>query len=614
MKKLTTQFLFIAAILAAGNLSAQVFWSQDFSGGFPAGWTTDDASGQGAVWNFCGQPDTCVAQFNEDVVATTTAANGVMVMNSDSYFALDAAGAPTTLPNNAQSRLTSSAIDCSGKSLVVCEFEMYFYTFNPDNVGKLSVSNNNVDWTDFPIPYTLGAGGAGDITANPEKIAINISTAAANQSTVYLRWEWDHNWDYWWFLDDVKLNASSSLPPLSLNISSYFLPFSHLKTPDFAIAKDTMGFFCNVKNVGGQDQNNITIKAWIYDVLNDAVLYADSITGISCPVGIDSAYALDGRFAPELPVGLYSVNYQVYVPGQTDFQPLDNVKSYNFEVTDGEWALEDGATIGYQPGSVSSDWAVANVFYMLGGSNDQYIIKDIEWRAGGAAGAITDKTAQIYIFEVKDDLVTPQWDGFDDSALLSPSFNWVGELTYNYLDTTTGNYPTIRYPITSFPNGDPGVDLKNGKRYIVTVSWEGGNINVFHTFSEAIPYSDGSVNTLIFNDQWFLGGFGADITAVIRVYAALKTTIDVNELPETVMNLFPNPTADQLNLKMNFATGTDATITIADAKGMVIRVEDKKGLTTETLSYDLTRYATGNYIARLATKEGTKTMKFTVVR
>jgi hypothetical protein len=46
----------------------------------------------------------------------------------------------------------------------------------------------------------------------------------------------------------------------------------------------------------------------------------------------------------------------------------------------------------------------------------------------------------------------------------------------------------------------------------------------------------------------------------------------------------------------------------------VIVTEDRPGLTNEMLSYQLPQLASGTYLARIATKEGTKTKKFVVQR
>ena len=79
------------------------------------------------------------------------------------------------------------------------------------------------------------------------------------------------------------------------------------------------------------------------------------------------------------------------------------------------------------------------------------------------------------------------------------------------------------------------------------------------------------------------------------------------------VSIFPNPVVNgSVNLDLNFAQPTDATITIADMSGRVISVRDRMGVTQEKVNFNLPQLATGTYIARIATKEGTLTKKFVV--
>jgi hypothetical protein len=40
---------------------------------------------------------------------------------------------------------------------------------------------------------------------NPEVVTVNISSFAANQATVYLKFNYIGDYDYWWAIDDIKL-------------------------------------------------------------------------------------------------------------------------------------------------------------------------------------------------------------------------------------------------------------------------------------------------------------------------------------------------------------------------------------------------------------------------
>jgi hypothetical protein len=57
----------------------------------------------------------------------------------------------------------------------------------------------------------------------------------------------------------------------------------------------------------------------------------------------------------------------------------------------------------------------------------------------------------------------------------------------------------------------------------------------------------------------------------------LVTSTDETPLPESALNVFPNPINNVLNLEVSFDNATDATITIADINGRVINIDDRTG-------------------------------------
>ena len=616
MKKVFTNLFLLASLLVAGGVSAQVFYTEDFANGMPAGWTTADPSNNDVQWKYCAADSVCVALYGHPAPATTTVGNGLMYLDSDG------AGQLTT---NHKSQLTTAAIDCSGKPKVFLLVDMLFMVYSTTSHANLRVSNDGVTWTDFTIPYTLtdyndNAGNLDHVTDNPAKPAVNISSVAANKPTVYIQWEFDGNFDFWWFLDDVKLTTVDPTPPVNMKISSYFYPLTHYRTPDFAVSKDTFGFSCNVTNSGGVDQTALIVKAVVTNDANGNVLFQDSLITNGLAAGVDSQFIFNKRFAPELPAGKYSVRYRCYVPGFTDATPGDNVASKDFIISgDGSWARDDANASNLtftQPGTINADgWATINLFQMLGGSNEKYHIQDVEWRAG-KTGGMDGVKAEIYVLEVNDDNVAPDWSGFDPANLpfddnTPSSYTWIGGTSFEYLDTTTGNTPKIRTGVSDFFNGNPGIDVKQGKRYLIAVSWEGDNTDIFHAFVTDVPYSN--INTFIYNAPTWFGGFsGGEYTAYTRCYVYLGSKTDDKPLPDAALSVFPNPTSDMLNLSLNFEKPTSVTITLADMKGGVISVMDKEGLTNETLSYDLSGYAAGTYIARIATPDGTKTKEFVV--
>ncbi len=102
------------------------------------------------------------------------------------------------------------------------------------------------------------------------------------------------------------------------------------------------------------------------------------------------------------------------------------------------------------------------------------------------------------------------------------------------------------------------------------------------------------------------------VAALLRMYIDLVVTTDDQPLPDSYMKVFPNPIKDVLNLGLSLEQPTDLTVTIAEMSGRTILIQDKYGMTNETLTYQLPQLASGMYLARIATKEGTLTKKFVV--
>ena len=188
------------------GLQAQTaFWSEDFSDGdIPEGWTNEDPSGNNALWTWCGDPTTgamdgCPPVWDDNLnqqepFGATTAGNGFVTMDSD------AAGDVSH-----QSELTTSPIDCSAQGEVWLNFQTHIGVFTiPASTGALlRVSTNGDTWTDFAIFPNLTL----DVrwSENPENIIVDISSVAANESTVYIQWQWIGNFEYLWSIDDVQL-------------------------------------------------------------------------------------------------------------------------------------------------------------------------------------------------------------------------------------------------------------------------------------------------------------------------------------------------------------------------------------------------------------------------
>jgi len=197
--------------------SAQVFLEEEFAGGaLPAGWASQDPSGNGVNWQGCPGPGGCGLQGLPPVLAnfrSSSAANGFAVLNSD------AAG---NLPNAGHiSRLTSPPINCSEREQVFLQFQTAIGTFNrnaADNaiLRVISDTGNKVHHPFSMLEKDLAIQLAPVEELSRGKayyVTLDISEIAAGRPEVYLQWEWRGNYEFAWLIDDVLLSTENPARP-----------------------------------------------------------------------------------------------------------------------------------------------------------------------------------------------------------------------------------------------------------------------------------------------------------------------------------------------------------------------------------------------------------------
>lgn len=589
------------------------FWSEDFTNGIPAMWTSADASGQNVVWTWCPDPTLgntnagCAPIFNDGLnmqvpFAATTATTGFVTVDSD---------APgQVLPQNHVSELTTSAINCTGKSEVFVAFQSHIgvYTVSAEEGALLRVSTDKVNWTEFVLYPGLSTGVRW--SKNPEEVVVDISAIAGGQSTVYVQWQWTGNWEYFWDLDDIAIYDENPTARFNIVMANFFYPASSFATPVSQIATDTFGFFVTLSNLGLEPMTNIVVKATVEDAVTQAILFADSTTVPVLDPGVkDSAVELSGSYAPELAEGEYFIRYTVR-SDSADLRPDDNAGGSPFVVTNDIFSKENSVQT-FTRTAQDISWNVGNFYLMANGLNDQYkaTVAEFAFNTDTTELPIEDVAAAIYLFKVNDD-VADDFSDFDLTEFPGSSVEWIGFADYQApAGISSGELQQI--DILDFDSGQKGVALQPGGRYFLMAGYPDEAKATNHAFNRDIKYFN-SISSIIFTDQWYLGGFGDDYSAVMRMYISLVTTTDEKPLPESALRVFPSPAKDNINLGIRFDQPTDVTITIADLTGRVIKVEDRQAVTEENRNFNLSGLASGAYLARISTKDGSRTLKFVV--
>jgi len=319
MKK---NLLLIIIFLGTLTLKAQVFFTEDFASGIPGGWTNVDLSGNNVLWRTTttGSVNTGVSVDTTLNPIGTTAANGYLIIDSDS------AGQIVTQ----DAILTTSPINCTGHASVHLAFNEYFAQYLA-STGTVSVSNDNISWVDVHIAELGLAINQG--TPNANHVEVDVTSTAANQATVYIRFAYHGEWDYWWFVDDVQLLEP---PAVDLAVASIEKLNSEYTMIPFVQAT-ALNLSAEVTNTGGSATTGGVALFEIYNGLSQ--VFSENINLPSIATGDTETVAPTGLFTPTSS-GNYTSKLTISIAGDGN-SANDIMESDPITLSDSVYARDD---------------------------------------------------------------------------------------------------------------------------------------------------------------------------------------------------------------------------------------------------------------------------------
>ncbi|MBS1765420.1 MAG: T9SS type A sorting domain-containing protein [Bacteroidetes bacterium] len=313
----------------SNNLSNKIlmsppFFSENFGGGIPASWTvTDNLGGGGVIWEYTTTGASYPYPFGYQLnPVNTTASNGYVKVDSDS-----------AIGEQVNTSLTTPAINCSGKPVVHLSFAEYFVQYDV-STATVEVSNDGTNWT---AVHHADAGIAPDsTTANPNLVDIDISSVAANQATVYIRFTYVADYEYWWFVDDVALYEPSSIDLASMGADN--LAGSYTSVPLSQCLPQTMKG--KVKNTGTNTVSNATALFEVVNVATSGVVHNEIVNIPAIAPGTSQNITSTTTFAP-IATGQYKLRMTVNAAG--DGNSLNDVsESVTMTCSDSVYARDNG--------------------------------------------------------------------------------------------------------------------------------------------------------------------------------------------------------------------------------------------------------------------------------
>lgn len=340
----------MCAFLICSSIHSQVFgeivYGWDFSTGLPTGWTSTSASGIG-LWEYRG-PNTNPSNATGPrgtcsggalPIASQSTANGFMIFDSNYWDdnVPPCGGLGTGVdPAPHTAWLTSNVLDFTGWSTLSITFQEQFRLYSA--TCKVQVSVNNGPWTDAGTNSGLNSN-------NPVWTTYNLSTLAANQSGVRIRFQFSGTY-YWWQIDDIYIYSPND-NDLMITQSSYTVNptpdnlYNELEYDQYpSILLPPLRFQSTVRNIGGITQTGVTMTSRVLNGSGTQV-HSQTTPAQNLSSGQSVTFVSPNTYTPAATLGDYTVEISV-AQTQTDENPVDNIVFHDYTISSYTYARDEG--------------------------------------------------------------------------------------------------------------------------------------------------------------------------------------------------------------------------------------------------------------------------------
>ena len=245
MKKNLFSGLLLTALTVV-SFAQTTLYSQNFSGSLN-GCVSVDNNGTAGAWTFSHNPIASPSYGNE-TFGSPSASNGFALILSDGN---------TSAVNT---DLITPAFDCSSNQYIALKFYQFLAVYS-GAVATVSISTDSANWTQIYDAVQSS------YETDPELVQLNISSYAANQPKVWLKFNYQGNNDLWWAVDDINV---VSLVANDVSVDSVVIP-------DYAGQHSSQPIQATVTNHGGQTLSSVQLT---YTIGNAAPV-TQTFTGLS---------------------------------------------------------------------------------------------------------------------------------------------------------------------------------------------------------------------------------------------------------------------------------------------------------------------------------------------
>jgi hypothetical protein len=586
------------------------FWSEDFNGGLTTAngtWTTS------GIWKHSFATTNGAYSGGTNPFTSTSYSNGFMLFDSDSANTDFSTMTIVSSPIGYTGELISPVIDLSGQPSALLTLEQDFrFCCTNSHTMQLSVSTDG--GTTWGNPYDLSFGLAVNTAFSSSNSGyysfVNISSQAANQSNVKLKFTWNDpglaNSHYYWALDDIGIE---SLPDNDIKNesswvygqSTYFAEYG--RTPLSQMDQNWI-VGCQVSNIGFLDQDSITLDV-DFGSFSASAIYDEDNDGIPDTLLADSTKIIQIDISPSLSSGVYQGTFTLSSSGdQSGGITFDNnTQLRNFEITNDVYSL-DGidnhpsgleflGSLGTNSFTDAPDGLVCGTYYPI---KQEEILNSVRV-------LITNSTAaqSEVILYILDSLSFT-------NGLFSNSIYTSDIYTVTAMDVNNGY---IDIPVVNNSGWDP---INN------TSTWENVTLGIGGYYAAIELYSGGNTYDIrIIDDRtvdqpfwssaiWFPGDQAYTNGNAFAIRMNLGNSVDLVESSLNKLHVFPNPSKNFVNISLE--NNLPSKLTLMDISGKILLEK----IFTNSSKINLSNFNNGIYFLSIINNSQITTKRINVVK
>ena len=595
------------------NADDEVLWGANGEGAFDddlGDWTTVGLTDDAHLWTWIGP---------NNINSVTDC--GAALFNLQQYQIDD--GFDTENPGPApytdySGELISPSIDLSGTNAVALKFYQFNLGLNTETLYSTSIDGGTT-WAD-PVEITsVNTQDSDEIITELKRIPLE---GVAGERDVMIKFIIDGDF-FFWSIDDVQI---VELTGVNVTMDDAFYTPLAYGFPQAHADSDTFFLFASVRNSGASALDQIKLDVSITNDGTGEEYFSDSGTQSNIEIGALAEVATDNLFVPNnLPLGTYSIKYDISIQDATETDGTDNSITKIFEITENLFTKEPGPlTNGFYSGSrPGGEWAAAAIYRMSNSVTD-YVATNAITSISSNGSSLADNFVDVFLVKLDNglDFGDGNFD-FDETDLQGhPSFDIISQNTHVFSNEQNGALITV-----PFSSSGQGVPLEPGASYMVIINFDGSqagsaevpNEELFLGYNsdpriamdiEGIGFPSDMVMS---KDQgrWFTG-FQGDPAPVIRMEVELMSDTDDTPLPVGSFKVFPNPASDLINVELNLEEPSNTTIVMASLDGKIIEVKELSNVSKRSLNMNVAHLPAGTYVLKAYTESGSTTHKVVV--